>query len=523
MVNMKNRMAEKVLIHLELASEETCYSDQRRVTHALRELGYDKLNYTLQTLRKLYPLCRDTETDYTVTLVHRWDENVVWNIEAGDTRDRLYGIAVDYGSTTILQQLVQLTDGKVVYECRITNRQRAYGLDILTRITHGMEGPDGKHDLQAATVATFHEGFEQIRQNTGIDPATCPVMVISGNTTMVHFLLELDAWTVFAAPYSPVTTYPGFFVGTELGLNFPGHVFIMPSASNYVGGDIVSGLLTIDLQKDEKVRVLFDVGTNGELVIGNNEWVIAGAGAAGPALEGDISKYGMVAGSGAIDHVKIVDNKLTYTTIDGEKPVGICGSGIIDLMAEMRLAGWLDIAGKLNPKASENIVQKEMENGLPEYVAVYVWASDSGCGEDLYFSQQEIEQYIETKAAAHTMVDCLLEVAGIEESDIHKMYLTGAFCNHSDLESAITIGMFPDLNRDCYVGLRNSSLDGARLLLMNRDKLEDIRRILKTVYCVQLASIPDFMIRMMASKFLPHTDMAKYPRVAQKLKERGVN
>ena len=512
-------LAEKVVICPTAASEDLLVSDTGRIAAALSEQGYENVQFPLKTLRKIYPLLREGDT-YTVTLVHKEDALVVTNVEAGDTSKQLYGIAMDYGSTSIVQQLVRLSDGEVLFETRELNDQRAFGMDILSRITYGLGGAAQKAELHSAAVQSMNRGFAALLNATGVKVTDCPIMVISGNTTMIHFLLELEAWTVFSSPYCPVTMQPGFFTGDELQLDFPGLVFIMPSASNYVGGDIVSGLLTLDMQQSDKIQVLFDVGTNGELVVGCRDWLIAGAGAAGPALEGYISQYGMVANPGAIDRVTIENGQLRWTTIGNKKPLGICGSGIIDLLAQMRLAGWISIAGQLNEGVSERIVKKRTPLGLEETVVVYAWADESGRGEDLYFSQTDINQYIETKAAAHTMVDCMLETAGITEEDIDHMYLSGAFCSHSDLEAAITIGMFPDLPRDKYAVLKNSSLEGARKLMLDRSRFNDIRWILDTIYCVQLASVPNFMIRMMGAKFLPHTDKHRYPTVFEELQRR---
>ena len=327
---------------------------------------------------------------------------------------------------------------------------------------------------------------------------------------MVHFLLKLDAWTVFAAPYSPVTTDPGFFWGQELDMAFDGLLVFLPAASNYVGGDIVSGLLTLDIHRQEAIGMFFDIGTNGELVIGNKDWLLAGAGAAGPALEGYISRYGMRAAPGAVDSVRIQGRDLTFTTIGGAKPVGICGSGIIDLLAQMRKNGWIDISGALERGASPRI-RYIPEAG--EYAAVYAEAEESSSGSPLYFSQTDIRQYLDTKAAAYTMVDCLLEAAGITAEELSRCYLSGAFPAHSDLESAITIGIFPDLPREKYQVLKNSSLDGARCLLLDHDRLAEAKQLSESIYCVQFASIPDFLIRMQAAKFIPHTDMGRFPSV----------
>lgn len=340
------------------------------------------------------------------------------------------------------------------------------------------------------------------------------VMIVSGNTTMIHFLLKLNAWTVFASPYAPVSTDPGWFWGRDLGMAFDGLLYIIPAASNYIGGDIVSGLLGLEIHKKEETSLFFDVGTNGELVIGNKDWMMAGAGAAGPALEGYISRFGMRAGDGAIDTVKIHGDGLRFTTIGNRKPVGICGSGIIDLLAQMRLNGWIDIAGELNPAASARIRYLEDEG---QYGAVYATESESAFGKPLYFSQTDIRQYLDTKAAACTMIECLLETAGCQAADLSHCYLSGAFTAHSDLESAITIGIFPDLPREKYTCIANTSLLGARILLLDRSRLREARELAERIYCVQFASFPDFLVRMQAAKFIPHTDMNRYPSVRDRL------
>lgn len=496
-------------------SEDDAKSDKHRFLQALCEAGYSRVHIPLPVLQSLYPMCRDCEYRLTVTLVYREEDWVVTALEPGDTRSCHYGLAADYGSTTIILQLIDLNTGNVLSQVRETNGQRTYGTDILTRIIYTIEKPEHMDDMQKATCETFRRLFAKLTKETGIDASRCPVLIISGNTTMMHFLLKLNAWTVFSSPFAPVTTEPEWFWGKELGMDFSGMVFLMPSASNYIGGDIVSGLLTMDFWKKEEVSLFFDIGTNGELVIGNKDWLLAGAGAAGPALEGYISRFGMQADDGAIDSVSIRGEHLTYTTINHQKPIGICGSGIIDLLAQMRLNGWINIAGELNPDASPSIIYLEEEE---QYAAVYAPAEESQSGEPLYFSQTDIAQYLDTKAAAYTMVDCLLESAGFTAEELDHCYLSGAFSAHSDLESAITIGIFPDLPRKKYVCIPNSSLDGARTLLLDRSKMQDLHYLTEHMYCVQFASIPDFLIRMQAAKFVPHTDMNRYPSVSEKIK-----
>ena len=508
-------ISKKEYLSLKMPSDDLSISDHSRIRLALEALGYEHVVFPLPILRQLYPMCRNGNFDITVTLVHRETDWVVTHVEVGDTSRHHYALAVDYGSTTIIMQLVDLISGAVVGEEKAVNGQAVYGTDILTRITWSLEDQSHVDALQEATVQTLDQLLYRLTESTGIDAHRCPVMILSGNTTMIHFLLKLNAWTVFASPYAPVTSDPGFFWGKELGLDFEGLVYIIPAASNYIGGDIISGLLALDLHKKEEIGLFFDIGTNGELVIGNKDWIIAGAGAAGPALEGYISRYGMRAAPGAIDKVIIQKDVLRYTTIGGQKPVGICGSGIIDLIAQMRLNSWIDISGTLNPNASQRI---RYIDELQEYAAVYADASQSATGEPLYFSQTDIMQYLDTKAAAYTMIECLLESAGTAIEDVDHCYLSGAFTAHSDLESAITVGIFPDLPRERYTCISNTSLDGARALLLHYPRLKEARELAENLYCVQFASFPDFLVRMQAAKFIPHTDMNRYPSVEEKLK-----
>ena len=505
-------ISKKIFLSLKTPDETVPISDAARIKLALGALGYTSVSIPLHILRKLYPLCRNAQFDITVTMVRRQWDWVLTDVEAGDTTKQHFGLAVDYGSTTIIMQLVDLNSGAVLWEERAVNGQTQYGTDILTRITYAMEDPSHKDNLHQATITTFQNLLDSITEATGIQAAKCPVMILSGNTTMIHFLLKLDAWTVFASPFAPVSSDPGFFWGSELGVPFEGQIYIIPAASNYVGGDIVSGLLVLDLHKKAETSLFFDIGTNGELVLGNREWLLAGAGAAGPALEGYISRFGMRAGKGTIDSVKIQGEKIRFTTIGNQKPVGICGSGIIDLIAEMRLNGWINIAGELNPEASPQIQKFD-----GELAAVYATAEESANGEPLYFSQTDIMQYLDTKAAAYTMVECLLDSAGIGFGDLDKCYLSGAFPAHSNLESAIAVGIFPDLPRENFKVLKNSSLDGARTLLLDHSRLDEIQDLLDRIYCVQFASIPDFLVRMQAAKFIPHTDMNRYPTIRERL------
>lgn len=504
----------KLFLQLAMPTEDSSVSDQTRIRHALEALGYGSVVFPLHIIQKLYPLCRNCNFAITVTLVYRETDWVVAAVEAGDQARHHYGLAVDYGSTTMVMELVDMRSGAVIGQAKAVNGQTVYGTDILTRITYSLEEPSHMDNLQQVTLDTFRDLLLELTDQTGIDAASCAVMIVSGNTTMIHFLLRLNAWTVFASPFAPVTAEPGWIWGSSLGMEFAGLLYFIPAASNYVGGDIVSGLLKAGIHEKEETGLFFDIGTNGELVIGNREWLVAGAGAAGPALEGYISRYGMRAAPGAIDRVSIQENRLHFTTIENQKPIGICGSGIIDLLAQMLLAGWMSRSGDLQPQVTERIRFLEEEQ---QYAVIYADEAQSQTGAPLFFTQTDIHQYMDTKAAAYTMVECLLETAGCTMDEIAECCLSGAFCAHSDLESAITIGMFPDIDRKKYSAFANTSLDGARTLLLDRTKLQVLHALTEKIYCIQFASIPDFLIRMQAAKFFPHTDIDRYPTVKEKL------
>lgn len=240
-----------------MPTEEIPVSDQRRIELALNTLGFERITFPLKVLRKLYPLCRNAGFDITVTLVHREFDWIVTDVEAGDTTAHHYGLAVDYGSTTIVMQLVDMNSGAVIGEEKAVSGQVAYGTDILTRITYALESNRHTEDLQRATADTFRQLLDQLTDATGIDARNLPIMIVSGNTTMIHFLLGLGAWTVFAAPYAPISTDPGFLWGNEVGMDFEGLLYVIPAASNYVGGDIVSGLMKLDLHKQNETSMFF--------------------------------------------------------------------------------------------------------------------------------------------------------------------------------------------------------------------------------------------------------------------------
>ena len=556
-----NGLSQKRYLELPLPTEDDPRSDQQRILDSLAAAGVEeRVHMPVHILRKLYPLLDNAKWKITVSLAWNGENWEMVEIEEGDTTAQHYGLAVDLGSTTVVARLLDCNSGEILKEVSCFNKQIQWGTDILSRIFYCKDNREKLEEVRRATVESICECMdkldaslelqgtpsEQKAENNGVSESgddrgaknaakkartishSALSMVIAGNTTMIHFLLGMDAFCVFYTPHAVHADCPGFQLARDLDIPLKGYVYCYPAKSNYLGGDIISGMIDTELYKKNEISVFFDIGTNGELVIGNKEFLLCGAGAAGPALEGGVVRTGMRADIGAVDEVKIRDGNIYVHVIgshkedsgsheknsgnheensSGEEPRGICGSGIIDLIAELFLEGWIDIRGKLSLEKSPLI--QERDNQLcVEYAP------------GLYFYQKDIDEFIRTKSAAHTMVEIMLRESGLDLKQADRFYVAGAFGKHVSKESAITIGMYPDMDRDHIINAGNSSLEGAQKLLLNRSLLTDIDQILEEMVYIQFAEVEDFLELMVAAQALPHTDYKRYPTVMEKLKER---
>lgn len=556
-----NGLSQKRYLELPLPTEDDPRSDQQRILDSLAAAGVEeRVHIPVHILRQLYPLLDNAKWKITVSLAWNGENWEMVEIEEGDTTAQHYGLAVDLGSTTVVARLLDCNSGEILKEVSCFNKQIQWGTDILSRIFYCKDNKEKLEEVRRATVESICECMdkldaslelqgtpsEQKAENNGVSESgddrgaknaakkartishSALSMVIAGNTTMIHFLLGMDAFCVFYTPHAVHADCPGFQLARDLDIPLKGYVYCYPAKSNYLGGDIISGMIDTELYKKNEISVFFDIGTNGELVIGNKEFLLCGAGAAGPALEGGVVRTGMRADIGAVDEVKIRDGNIYVHVIgshkedsgsheknsgnhednsSGEEPQGICGSGIIDLIAELFLEGWIDIRGKLSPEKSPLI--QERDNQLcVEYAP------------GLYFYQKDIDEFIRTKSAAHTMVEIMLRESGLDLDQADRFYVAGAFGKHVSKESAITIGMYPDMDRDHIINAGNSSLEGAQKLLLNRSLLTDIDQILEEMVYIQFAEVEDFLELMVAAQALPHTDYKRYPTVMKKLKER---
>lgn len=540
-------LTQKIFLELNPPTEEDSVSYQIRIQNALKEQEI-QAHMSLAVLRSLYPLCDQADWKVTATLAFDGKGWEIVRIEAGDTTAEHYALAVDLGSTSVVMQLLDCNTGEVLAQESSYNHQIAFGEDILTRIFYSKDHPEHLEEIRRATVETFLEVMEKLERRTGIPKEAAVSMVVAGNTTMIHFLIGMDAFCVFSSPYAVRADQPGFFQARDLELPLDGYVYCYPGKANYLGGDIISGMIATGIHQKEEITLFFDVGTNGELVIGNKDFLLCGAGAAGPALEGGVVKTGMRAAEGAVERVRMVtldprqeiclegkdvchpEKEVCHSekeqmgfaeercpfnyvsdpfylgVIGGGQPKGICGSGIVDLLSELFINGWVDLRGRLVPERSEKIKWIEEEE---QYGAEYA--------PGLYFYQNDIDEFLKTKAAAYTMMEYIMSEAGMTLDDVSDFYMAGAFGTHITKESAVNIGMYPDMDPARIHTAGNSSLDGARMLLLDRSILEELDEILELMSYVQFGAVEDFVHKMVAASALPHTDLERYPTVAARL------
>ncbi len=500
-------------VELPLPSLKDNTADADRLIQALRSrIGGDVVTPELNLLRQLPGLLRNAH--YRVRCVLHEDQGR-WGISAvlpAEDRCAVLGLAVDLGTTRVVIRLLDMTRGEALGEASFDNPQIAVGPDILTRIHYAdtAEGLDHLHRLIADAIGRHADA---LCVSAGYAASDIYMASVAGNTAMTHLFLGLNPRWIIREPYIPVVNRPGTFLASALDIRFhsSARVFVFPNIGSYFGGDLMAGILYAGLHRQEETAILVDVGTNAEVVLGNRDWMIACAGAAGPALEGGAARMGMMAGPGVIDRVSIHPETLQWDihTIEDLPPVGICGSGLIDLAAQLFMHGMLDVRGKLAPDRCGDRIR--VKDDLCHLVVV---ASHlSGTGEELTISQVDIDSLIRSKAAMYTILETITASVGMPLRGLTRFYVAGTFGAFINPVSAITIGMIPDLDVKCYQTIGNSSLEGATRLIQDPRRLTEIYHIRDSITYMELNVNQEFMNRFSAAKFLPHTEPALFPSV----------
>jgi uncharacterized 2Fe-2S/4Fe-4S cluster protein (DUF4445 family) len=445
-------------------------ADADRLAAALKKsLGVRSVDMDLDLLKQLPDRLREWNFGATAVLFKDSGGNgVLVHLTAPGATDTLCGLAVDLGTTRVVLRIIDLTTGAVQAESIFDNPQSAVGPDVLARIHH-VEKPDGLEQLNRLIVDGINRELQILCNRCGLSPKNIHLMAVAGNTAMTHLLIGLNPRWMIREPYIPVVNRPGVIIAAELGIlvHPTARALIFPNVGSYFGGDLIAGILYCNMDQRDETAILVDVGTNAEVVLGNRNWMMACAGAAGPALEGGVTRIGTTAGPGVIDSIAIDASSLAVEihTIGDQPPRGICGSGVIDLAAALFRSGMIDIQGKLRPDRCGD--RFKWKDGLGHLTIVS--AGQSATGQDLGVSQADIDSLIRAKAAMYTILETITDSVGMQPRDLDTFFVAGTFGAYIDPASAITIGMIPDLPIERYHSLGNSSLGGATRVLADPD------------------------------------------------------
>jgi uncharacterized 2Fe-2S/4Fe-4S cluster protein (DUF4445 family) len=515
----------KYYVELPPATLDDNASDLFRLMRGLEQkYHFNDLPVDFDVLKKIPVTLREGSWKVTVTTLitsarpNTLEKNTprIINIEAGDTRNLHYALAVDVGTTTVCSQLLDLNRGKVLADTIVFNKQKSYGDDVITRIAYSQK-PGGLNKLQEVVVASVNETIDNLLTQSRVERKNISHITVAGNTTMQQILLGLDPKYIRLTPYTPIANFIPLVKAHWLGIKVPEHVYVytFPCPSSYVGGDIVSGVVAAGVHQRNKLTFYMDIGTNGEIVIGNSDWMATASCSAGPAFEGGGIKFGMVAMSGAIQDFSI--DRTTFEpnirTIGDAKPKGICGSGLINTIAELLESGVIGQNGKFNT----NLSTPRIREGSDNYEYVLVWASETQIGRDIVITEVDIDNLIRAKAAMYAGCHTLSRYVNVSCNEFEQVILAGNFGNSLNIEKAITIGLLPDIPRDRFVFIGNGALSGARLVNFSTDLLDDSRKVAQMMTNVELSENNDFTSNYIAALFLPHTDGKAFPTVTEKI------
>ena len=475
----------------------------------------EKMYVPLEVLREIPSILRHSDWKVTATIGLVPGGYRCIDLQENDTSGRVYGAAVDLGSTTVVVYLWDLVSGKVVGVASNYNKQISCGEDILARVNYARK--NGLTRLQALATESINSAITSACNTAGVDRDDIYEVVVAGNTVMTHMLLGIDPAYMIAEPYVPVVRRALSVAASRIGIacNPNGGLFAFPAVSDFIGGDIIADIIACGMAERDEISLLIDIGTNFEVVLGNREWMFSCAGAAGPALEGGEVLFGMRANPGAIEKITIDSGTLkpNFSTINNIKPRGICGSGLIDLLAELLETCVIDRTGRINTEIDNPRIRKI--NHFPEFVIA--WAKETDIKKDIVITENDIKNLIMSKASIHAACVTLMKEAGISRHEISTIYFAGAFGNYLDKKNATTIGLIPEIDINQIRNLGNGAVVGANIALVNRRVRKQLDEIAHKIGYIELNAENAFMDEYTSSSFLPHTDLTLFPDVQKML------
>ncbi|AKA72172.1 ASKHA domain-containing protein [Clostridium scatologenes] len=471
-----------------LAIEKPSINDQRDDYRRLSDAcESDDLLIGLQYLPQISDLLREADFNVTASLY----KNRLLHLENGNCLQQNYGLAVDIGTTTIVIYLLNLNDGKVIDIDSRVNNQRSYGADVVSRINFTIENANGLGILKNNIVTQLNDMIELLCKKSNISEDNIYDIVIVGNTIMIHLLLGLPCKNITMSPYIPVVTKALELEAKEIGIKGKGMVSLLPGISAFVGSDITAGILSCGMLNSEKYSLLLDLGTNGEIALGNKNEVVTCSTAAGPAFEGTNIKHGIGAIKGAISKVDLSKDKI-YETIGNEKPCGICGSGVLDAVAQFVKFGILDESGRMT--GADEVENKDYHNRIVEIdnMRQFILAQNSIHEESITFTQKDVREVQLAKAAVCAGIKILLKEKNINFNEIEKVYIGGGFGNYMDIESSATIGMIPKELKGKIESVGNCAGGGAKIYLLSKRIRENAVDIINKTTYIELSKREDF-------------------------------
>ena len=508
--------------------------DWARLQIAFRlQHGIERISCSLPLLRSIGPALRDGDWQVSAIVeISRLADQQTSRLIAlqpghGDDYAPIWGVAIDIGTTTVSLWLVDLVTGKVRAQVAEYNGQIARGEDVISRIIYASKDGGGD-EMRQRVLDTINDLLEAACKRVKLDegrvtPDQIVKATISGNSTMIHLLLGIPASSIRLSPFVTAVNHPPTFSGRDMGLNLnpEASVDCLPGVASYVGADITAGALSSGLDDADDVTLFIDIGTNGETVLGNRDWLVTCACSAGPAFEGAGVVNGMRATQGAIEEVWINNDTLepTWRVIGGGKPKGICGSGLIALLSEAFITGVIDKGGNVNLHAASPRVREGTHGG--EYVVA--WGKETESGADIVLTRVDIDNLLRAKAAIYAGFTVLADQVGVPLEGISKLLVGGSFGKYINVEKAVQIGLLPDLEWSRFEFLGNTSVKGSYLALLDYRARERITAIAKRMTYIELSADNSFYEAFTSALFLPHTDMHKFPSVAEALERKQVD
>ncbi len=488
-------------------------SDLYRINKSIREkMGINNPDIPINLIRKLPDRLR--KQDWKVTVIMDKENEIMIDLHSGHLDNKIYGIALDIGTTSLVMYLVDLLDGSILGIQSEYNPQIKFGEDIINRIVYSnKEG--GLAKLREVLTDTLNDLIKKLLKDSGINARDVVSVMIAGNPTMMHLFYGVPPRFIREEPYVTVGNKFSNSTTREVGIKHlaNAHVYSMQGVASYLGGDITSGVLASGMYDESELALFLDLGTNGELVVGNSEWMMGCSCSAGPAFEGGGVKCGIRAADGAIEKVSIDQKtfKCDVGIVGDQTPEGICGSGLIDILGEMYIKGVIDRKGKFN----KDIGNKYLICEEKDCKYVIVPADESATGKDIFISEVDIDNLIRAKSAIYAGLRTLLEEVDLSVFDLKKIYLAGGLGRHLNIRNAVLIGMIPDVNISKYHFLGNTSVTGAYLSIMSEDKYNKSVKIADHITYIELSVNMKFMDRYVAGLFLPYTDMKDFPTVEE--------